>query len=555
MLILLFAAALQEAEAIRAIPTFECMSLEWPYAGGREDRPCRVEFRPHRDGGAWTRALDLWFDAREGQYRGSVVGLKAGVEYEFRLSLEGGPGSSVVRATWPDRFPVSGTVTLPEGRTTEPLVIREGGTPAGWRLYRAHPGGSTIDVGNRADACIRIEADRVIVQGIVCAGARIHGIWVAGRKDVVIEGCDVSGWGRPDPTNDPRKRPDLGMQLDSGIFAEGPDVERLVIQGNRIHHPRHTSNDWSEWSPFFKSNHPQGPKAIVLKPQTRGNHVIRFNEVTSDDSHLYNDLLLESDPGWPGNGLGRDSDICGNLLTHGVDDAIEIERGTRNVRLWANYFDRAGMKTLSVRPCWEGPWYCFRNVVDRPYLPKGKTSYNGREVPAGMFIVGGGRGPAGAPSEPRERGLGYVFHNTLLCPEGAGFERFLVADFPQGLNKPERWFMSRNNLAPTRPVRAVPDTPINDFFTDRVVADFDLYSGIVDRAAAAGPGCVKGRPKFRPGHGSGPGGLYQLAEGSPGRAAGTPLPGFSEGKPDLGAHETGAPPMVFGVRGWIPAAR
>jgi hypothetical protein len=538
----------------KAVPTFECMGLEWNRPAGAADQPCRVDVRA--PGGDWTPAWPLSWDPVEKQYRGSVVGLRSGTAYRFRLS-HGADAVEVAASTWPDRFPLGPVTVLPKGVMREPLVLGVGGTASAWSVYRAHPEGTTIDVDGRADFGVVVRADFVILHGVVVRGAGIHGILVENRHDVVIEGCDVSGWGRRDPTDDPKKRADLGAQLDSGIHCEGKDVERVVIQGNRIHHPRWTSNDWSEWSPFFKSNHPQGPKAVVFKPQTKGRHVIRHNEVYSDEKHLFNDLLLESDPGWPGNGLCRDSDIQGNLLADGVDDGIEIERGTRNVRVWGNYFDRAGIKTLSVRPSWEGPYYVFRNVVDRSYVPKAPTSYQGRDIPVGMFIVGGGRGPRGAVAEPRERGVGYVFHNTLLCPEGAGFERFLVADFPQGLVEPERWFFSRNNVAATRPVRKVPNVPVNDFFTERVVLDHDLLTGIIDRPAAAGRGCVTGPARFRSGHGTGRSGLYQLQQGSPGHDAGAVLPGFNDGfrgkAPDLGAHEEDAPPLVFGTAGWIPA--
>jgi hypothetical protein len=553
MNMIVLAALLLQASEPRAIPTFECMSLEWDRPAGRGGG-CTVEVRS--PGEAWRPAHPLWWDALEKQQRGSVVGLTPGKTYEFRLN-EGGDAATVTASTWSDRVAVSETVVLPEGTLKEPLIVDAGGSPSGYRVYRAHPRGTTVDVGNAADYGVVVRADRVVVRGLTIRGARIHGIYVENRRDVVIEGCDISGWGRPDPTDDPKKRPDLGAQLDSGIFCEGKDVERIVIQGNRIHHPRYTSNDWSEWSPFFRSNHPQGPKAIVFKPQTRGRHVIRHNTIDSDDAHLFNDILLESNPGWPGNGLNRDSDIYGNRLSHAVDDAVELERGTRNVRVWGNYFDRAGIKTFSVRPCWEGPYYLFRNVVDRAYVPSGRTAYRGREIPAGMFVVGGGRGPAGASAAKEERGVGYVYHNTLLCPDGAGQERFLVGDFPHGLREPERWFVSRNNVAVTRPIRTTPDVPINDFFTERVVADHDLFSGAVDRPAAAGPNCVKGRARWRTGHGSGDGGLYQLAAGSPGHDAGVVLPGFNEGyrgrAPDLGASEEDSPPMIFGIPGWRPS--
>jgi hypothetical protein len=528
------------AETLLAIPTFECMSLEWS-----ADQPgtCQVQFRPVAESN-WRMGHELMYDSLENQFRGSVVGLQPNTEYEFRLS-SGGRSATIRQSTWSDLLPVSSFETLPAGIIHNPLVINSGGDSTGFRLYRAHPDGTTIDVQNRHDHCIDIRADRVIVQGIKCVGAKIHGILIRGSQNIVIEGCDISRWGRPDPSNDPKKRPDLGCQLDSAIFCEGGAAQRVVIQGNRIHHPRYTSNDWSEWSPFFKSNHPQGPKAVVFKPQTRGNHVIRFNEFTSDDEHLFNDILLESNPTWPGNGLNRDSDIYGNIFTHAVDDAIELERGTRNVRAWENKFEHAGIKTFSVRPCWEGPYYIFRNTANSPYIPKSQTSYNGHDIPIGMFVVGGGRGKQGASSEPRERGLGYIYHNTLTCPVGGGFERFLVGDFPEGLINPEIWFCSRNNLAPTKPIRNVTNIPINDFFGTKLVSDHDLFSGAVDRPSIA-KNTAQGLPRYR---GEG----YQLQDDSPGRKAGMHIPNFSPNEsPDIGAEQASLPPIVYGTGRWTP---
>jgi hypothetical protein len=131
-------------------------------------------------------------------------------------------------------------------------------------------------------------------------------------------------------------------------------------------------------SPFFKTNHPQGAKAVYFKPPTQGHHVIRFDEFYGDSEHMFNDVLFESDGGTspsPGNGLVRDSDIQGNLIADCVDDGIEIERGTRNIRIWGNVFDRVGIKTICACPWW-GPYYIFRNVVVRPpAVPASTAAY------------------------------------------------------------------------------------------------------------------------------------------------------------------------------------
>ncbi len=46
-------------------------------------------------------------------------------------------------------------------------------------------------------------------------------------------------------------------------------------------------------------------------------------------------------------------------------------------------------------------------------------------------------------------------------------------------------------------------------------------------------------------------GNFQLAADSPGRGQGVVIPNFCDGldgAPDMGAHEAGTPPMVFGVK-------
>jgi hypothetical protein len=48
-------------------------------------------------------------------------------------------------------------------------------------------------------------------------------------------------------------------------------------------------------------------------------------------------------------------------------------------------------------------------------------------------------------------------------------------------------------------------------------------------------------------------GQFQLAPGSSGVNAGQPIPNFSDGfagtAPDIGAHQRGAPPIRYGVKG------
>src|SRR5207247_236415 len=147
--------------------------------------------------------------------------------------------------------------------------------------------------------------------------ARIHGIYVDGVHDVVIENNDISGWGRIAPDG-------WGMDLDSAVCTnyEGDTsvVKRLVLQNNRMHHPRSNANNWRQPRPYYKGDsHPYGPQGITTF-DTGGNHVIRYNEIFSDDTHYFNDgfggarnFSFQGSP-------GPDSDIYGNVITHAWDD-------------------------------------------------------------------------------------------------------------------------------------------------------------------------------------------------------------------------------------------
>ncbi|MDA0204751.1 MAG: hypothetical protein O3A53_17885 [Acidobacteria bacterium] len=449
-------------------------------------------------------------------------------------------------------------MTLERGVSSKTYTIARGRKPGAWVLYQAHPDGTVIDLERKADSCVVVAADYVIVRGIVCRGARKQGILIGNHRDVVIEGCDISGWGRRETRKSARPYPpDLGVHLDAAIRSEGRDVERLVIQGNRIHHPAYRSSNWTEWSPFFSSSHPQGPKAIVLGPPSAGNHVIRYNDFFSDREHMFNDILFESlgtKPS-PGNGLVRDSDIYGNSFSDCWDDAIEVERGDRNVRIWNNYFTRV-FKAISAGYDWEGPVYIWRNVSERTLEPH-KVSGRGEDTMdrlVAAFLM-----PSQEKKEAAWSSVLFVYHNTVLCDGGqcdslAAGNGYDLYDSDSLVR-----MVSRNNIWQTE------QWALRDVFTFSGIRgrylseDYDLHNGRFDSAHARGPHAIQGVPRFRPGHGPGGAGNYQLIPGSLGHDAGQVLPNFNDGyegaAPDVGAHEAGSPTMQFGVDLWSPTQR
>src|SRR6187401_1456499 len=108
---LLFAAGHSHAQlssaGTSAVPTYESVGIYWNNPGGTSG--CQVRFRKSSEG-TWRQGLDLWYDARNSQCRGSLVHLEQNTDYEVELNL---PGQAASRAlsfrTWANSLPVART--------------------------------------------------------------------------------------------------------------------------------------------------------------------------------------------------------------------------------------------------------------------------------------------------------------------------------------------------------------------------------------------------------------------------------------------------------------
>jgi hypothetical protein len=546
---------------LTAIPTFECMSLVWPIKPNSVEQRCQVCYRAV--GGDWKRAQDLWYDKKKGEFRGSVVHLSPGTDYEFLVRLDDNQKAMTQQRTWSNRFPFGQRTTLPSGIIRKTVEIVDDGTPDAWHIVEAHPDGTTIDVNDQSDVCIRIAANHVIVRGITCQGAREHGILIDDQSDVVIEGCDISGWRRRDPlAGKSGVIPNLGAHLDSGIASRGSNVERVVIQGNKIHHPRFRSNNWTEkaGSAFPGSTHPQGPKAITFFPPTRGNHVFRWNDSYSDIDHMFNDIFLESlgTSTDAGNGLTQDSDIYGNLLTDAWDDGIEVERGDRNVRIWGNYFGRM-VKCISAGYIWQGPVYIWGNVADDFLHPHDMPGCNGGHHPFRQHPPCFLPPPQENHAEKRD-GIVFVYHNSMLGTEGNAAGWAFNAFWKHTYTSPTPRVVSRNNLWITRPFEHYfqltnprgTNYLVRNFDRSYLDQDYDLHNGEIDSEKAAGQHTTQTMPRFRQGHGPGHFGSYQLEPGTSGYQDAIHLPNFNQPRSDRGAHQADSETLRFGTVLWSP---
>ncbi len=458
-------------------------------------------------------------------YRGSIVNLMPATSYEIQLTLAGTSTTASLKATtWSEAFPTGQTVRVADRDT--PLILKESGSPNAYRLYDGR--GATIDVRHKEDQCVIINASYVILRGLALRGAGagepsrarlIGAVQIDGGHDIVIEDCDISDWGRRNPETG------FGRDYEAAILSRSRTLQRLVVQRCKMHHPRWTCSPWDE--KFRK--HTAGPQCISLF-DTGGNHVIRYNECYSDLEHMYNDVIGGGSNGSFRGSPGPDSDIYRNIISHCWDDGLEVEGGSRNVRVWGNYITQTLM-AIGNAPASIGPLYVWGNVVGR--------SQRQPDAPGLHFLKMGF-----ANSEDWMTGHMYIFHNTIFredqwLPQGG-----------LGGNRIVKHVVSRNNILHVRSADGYSASSNtrnsdNDF-------DYDLFNGRIPRDQEKHG--ARGEPIYASGAGFDPAtksGRFQLAPNSPGVGVGVVIPNFSEATTsavlDMGAHQRGKPPLQFGV--------
>jgi hypothetical protein len=517
------------------IPTFHCLSVYWSPEGGEAGKKVLVKFRETSET-AWREGLPMRYNPVKtpeckGDYRGSLVNLKPNTTYEIALTLDGTTTKTTLKGTtWNEKFPVASTVKIESGNAT--VTVNKSGTPDGYILYDGT--GSVIDTANKGEFGIAVDANYVILRGFTIKNVKQDGIRINKGHHILIEGCDISKWGSEEQRG-------FGFEMQACVYSKNKDVHAIVIQRCKFHNPSWNSNSWAEDHFLGKpSRHPDGPQTIVFW-ETEGNNVIRYNECWSDKDHYYNDTLGGAfNAGYRGF-PGADSDIYCNYVANCWDDGIEAEGGGQNVRIWNNFIENT-MMTIANAAVSIGPLYIWRNVGGRSYSPPG-SEWN---LTHGNFMKMGF-----ADSEKWMTGHMYIFNNTIFQPNNEG------ASGLGGDSRVIKHCVTRNNIFQARPgdthsiSTEKKSSADNDF-------DFDLLSARYP--ADQEKHGVAGVPKYVPNAGftfETKTGNFQQASDSPGVKKGELIPNFcdSTSTPDMGAHETGAPPMVVGVKAeFIPPA-
>ncbi len=502
-----------------AIPTYESAGLYWQNPGGTTG--CEVKYRKSGDA-SWSQGLALWYDARDAQCRGSLVGLTPNTTYQVELNL---PGQAATRAmtfsTWANQRPVAKTIAVNAGSGT--FNVTEGGSASGYVVYDG--AGATLDGQNTAQYNVTINASYVIVRGLNLRGAKQDAIRISPTvTDVIIEDNDISGWGRQRSGN-------WGVDMDSAIRAvcTQPTLTRVTIQRNKMYNPRYSANSWSD-------GHPAGPQAIAFA-HCGGNHVFRHNDAYSTNGNYFNDIIGGEDNFTKAGFPNSDTDIYGNRLSHAWDDAIEAEGANENVRIWGNYIDRTAIGVATTATS-VGPVYIFRNVWNRAQMYERTALDSDDRQP---FFKSGGTSELG-------HGRRYIMHNTMLQARQSGLVNGLGGGFGLGgtgaAQLIENTYSKNNIYHQWKEGRGFTyQTGSSSSFVS------DMYNGTAGDATVTGG--IVGTPVYASGHGwaSEAGGNYQLASSSPGFGRGARIPNFNDdaATPDVGAHQSGTAAMRFGV--------
>ncbi len=512
------------------VATFESIGLY--YNRPAEAKACTVRYRA-AGAAEWREGYPLVYDAREHQYRGSLVQLQADTAYEIQLEA-GGRRVEFHARTRSGVFPIGKTTFVPGGTLDQTLRITEGGTAEAWHLVTPAAGTKVVsDVFNLSDYNIVVEAEYVIVRGFELRNAAVHGVLIRkGVQNVVVEDCHITGWGRMGGA----RVWGITVGSDSAIYGER-EAGHLVAQRNLIEYPRSGANDW-------ESGHPDGPQGISLV-NSRGGNVIRYNTIRSTEDHGYNDGIGGGENFSFQGSPNRDSDIYGNIISNCWDDCIESEGANMNVRIWSNYIHHT-FTHIATAATSMGPLYIFRNVFGESRIT--------HQDPSGGTMIKTGMKWVDVNGEKVSLGLGYrfIFQNTALQPKGA-LDVFSGHELHNAV--------MRNNIFYARGQRSPGDSgpPRNDFKND--LTGGYLGGGFVKSMFLPSEGLewflAPAMNKIEWGR------IESVKNGkkvaitdpmnpvpNPALDRGVRLPGFNDdfaGKaPDIGAFETGRPALRFG---------
>lgn len=472
-------------ETFKVVPSFNSCSF---YLPSSEPVPLSVTFR--KKDGEWLPALNPPYMAEDGMFRGSVVDLDENTSYEIRVLAGSGKilGQEEFK-TWQSDVPIARTILLDAATFPGQLTIRDKGKPDGWVRYTARDG--FVLRNDRTGPLLELyKAKYVILEGLTLRGGLKEVVSVEKCDHVRIVNCDISGWGRIGSQRfdlDGKYYTENGSAInwDSAILVKrstGTVVERCYI-----HDPVNTANPW-----YY--SHPAGPQAVGIDKPT--STVIRYNDFIGSDQHRWNDAVEGAGNFHVDGGFNCDADIYGNLMCFANDDAIEIDGGQTNVRVFLNKFEGC-LCGVSIQGCMSSPSYVLRNLLVNMGDENG---IGGQTIKTSSFANG-------------KNAVSYIFNNTCY-----GNSNDL--SLPHNLR-----IVTRNNIFAGRSaISGRQRSPQSS-------CDYNLLSSGEEGDEEHG---ILGEPEFV----NAKAGLFGLTEKSPAVERGMAIPNFApadQGHVDMGA--------------------
>lgn len=480
-------------------------------------KSCEISYRQKNEN-EWKKAYTPMYDSICTQFRGSIVNLSSGTEYEVRAVIKDKYGDEIQThenniCTWTDNPTIGREIKLSDIYSgSGPVVIRNlHGDEKSW--IRIDCEGKEINAGyNQIAAVLMYDCEYVIFENAVITGGDRYGIDVTGRcKNIRISNCDVSGWGREGW---------LDLRLGNYMYDGNPrnleggimlgEVTNVTVERCYIHDPNTKTNTWK--GPTWKNLHPCGSDAITMAMMS--GMVVRYNDFIGSDSHRWNDAMESYANGSRiMHGTGDDSDVYGNMFYCSEDDCIELDGGQMNVRVYNNRMEQS-LCGISTAPNMSGPSYIFRNLITDL-----GTSDNDQ---TGSVIKAGG-------SPDKINGVQYLFNNTFDSPT------HIMRNV--GYSGLEYHAVTRNNIFISRAEKnALENTTANE----RDDNDYDMIYGKLNIKSDDESHAVFGFPSYI----NAENGDYRLKKGSRGIDEGEIIDNFADSyngeTADMGAFEYGS---------------
>ncbi len=493
-------------------PTFENCGVYLNRTKQEKGKQAKVSMMFRKAGsGAWLPTLPLFDVPTENAWRGSIFRLRENTEYEVKVMISDDRNTTVTGRfrTLNSNVKILKTILLKPNPDGKPVRLTESGSAAkGYVRYTMQPG--AIIQGGRQDgdqALVELnKVSYVILDNLrIKSNGQAFGLSLKNSQHVQVRNCEIFNFGRSgsrrrDLDGKPYDKAGKLLYNDAGILID--NTSGVLIERCYVHSPALAANTW-----FY--SHPAGASAVRIINCDNGGIVLRYNDFVGKDRVRYIDVVQGIGNGSMNGGFVRDSDIYGNYMAFSNDDAIEIEGGEMNIRVYRNRFE-AVYTGVSTGGCYLGPSYQIRNLY-----------VNGSDE-EGYF---------GLPFKNSLHGQPYgsimLLNNTAVKYDSAYAVGNFTSKLPTGPLTGVLKAVSRNNI-----FVAQEQIFTRGFFTWKVDVDNDLLQVYDKEKAGIEKAKLTALGQERHGVWGAPiymnraGGDYRLAEHSPGRNQAAVIPNF-----------------------------